>query len=294
MGNYIDDYLNSDFAKSILKTSKKGSNYAVLFPFYRGYLLGKIVRMFEWTNLPFDQRHIELPLLLSGRVWITRYEGKLIANPGTTGVTDPIYWDEVKTGFCHTNKKGDLPMINHVNGVLGRNDTLTRGIVPIIDRYADLMTHAHLTFINAMVNGRSMQVFTSMEGSTAESVNNFINKRFQGIQTFIKDDLSDMLDVKDLGTVSGYMELLEIMQALLVDFFKEFGIKTESEKKERLLVDEVNEDNGAMGVTIADMLECRGALIEDSLKLFEEFEGVTVQPRVDYLKEEGEEVHEDE
>lgn len=294
MGNYIDDYLNSEFAKSILKTNKKGSNYAVLFPLYRGYLLGKVVRIFEWKGLPFDQRHIEIPLLLSGRVWVTRYKDKLIANPGSTGVTDDIYWDEVKTGFCHTNKKGDLPMINHVNSILGRNDTLTRGIMPIIDMYADLMTHAHLTFVNTLVNDRSTQVFKAMEGSTAESANNFINKRFQGIQAIITDDLADMIDVKDLGHSGGYSELQGIREALLIAFFKEFGIKTESEKKERLLVDEVNEDNGAMGVTISDMLECRAKLIEEAAELFPEFEAVTVQPRVDYLQEEGEERHEDE
>lgn len=293
--SFIDDYLASDLAKGIVKNNKKASTYAVLYPYYRDYLLGRILRIFEWTNAPVDQRHIELPMLISGMVWTTRYAGEIISNFGTTGRMTDIYMDEVLTGFCHTNRRGDIPLINHKTGVYGRNDTLAVGVMGIIHIYADLMTHAHLTFINALVNGRSDQIFKASEGSTAESVNNFIKQRWEGKQTALVDDLAVLADVINCGdSNSNILSLEEVQEKLLTRFYKEFGIKTESDKKERLVVDEVNEDNASTSISIADMLECRAKFIEDAAALYPEWEGTTVKARVDYMKEGGEAKNEDE
>lgn len=294
--SFIDDYLASDLAKGIVKNNKKASTYAVLYPYYRDYLLGRILRIFEWTNAPVDQRHIELPLLLSGMVWVTKYNGEIIANYGTTGRMTDIYMDEVLTGFCHTNRRGDLPLINHKTGVYGRNDTLACGVMGIIHIYADMMTHAHLTFINTLVNGRSDQIFKASEGSTAESVNNFIKQRWEGKQTALVDDLAVLADVINCGdSNSNILSLEEVMEKIMTRFYKEFGIKVESDKKERLVVDEVNEDNASTTISIADMLECRAQLIADCTELYPEKWGTTtVRARVKYIKEGGEEKHEDE
>ena len=126
-------------------------------------------------------------------------------------------------------------------------------------------------------------------------MNNFIKQRWEGKQTALVDDLAVLADVINCGDSNGnIINLEEVQEKLLTRFFKEFGIKTESDKKERLVVDEVNEDNASTTISIADMLECRAKFIEDAAKLYPEWEGTTVKARVDYIKEGGEEKHEDE
>lgn len=286
--SYLDDYLNSDYAKELNKSGKKLMRYSVLFPYYKNYLLNKIIRIFEYSSLPFEQRHLEIPLLINGFCWVTKApSGKLIANFGTEGIRDDIYYSDVKTGFCHTTKLGDLECINGKNAVYIRNNSNRDGIMAIVNIYADLLTHIDITFKNSLVNYRSIQVFKSSTGSTAESIRKFINDRFEGVQSQIVDDLVDMISIEDLGRVSyNFNQFEELKEKILIAFYKEFGIKTESEKKERLVVDEVNEDNNAMDVMISDMLECRAQGLEECRKLWPDaFATTSVAARVTYNKE---------
>ena len=64
------------------------------------------------------------------------------------------------------------------------------------------------------------------------------------------------------------MDLLNVREKLLSDFLEEIGIKKPTEKRERLVVDEVNSNDSMLYLNIKEMFDCRKEACNDINKIF--------------------------
>lgn len=170
MAGYKHLEIVTDFEKYV--KDKKMSAKA----YYR-YLLTRMLRMFQYKNLPDTIPHeiLDRYLFENGIACITEVEGELYVFYGNLGGPMDVYYrpTEFIISNPHIRKGGELftanvPVfksnLNEVGeptGVLIRNDTEWQGLHPLLARYAYLMAENVLTLRTADVMLRIIALLTA-------------------------------------------------------------------------------------------------------------------------------------
>ena len=104
--------------------------------------LNKMQSAFKWNNLPetIPQKWLEILLMVNGFAFITKVNGNLYAFYGGLGGEPDPYYQPTICVVANPALKFNKECKIGVDGVLVNNDTLRRGIIPIIGKYAGLLT----------------------------------------------------------------------------------------------------------------------------------------------------------
>ena len=258
-------------------------------------LLEKIVRIFVWDGLPANmpQREIETRLILNGFCGMVKdgVKGIMVANGGMSGTTQ---YADIFTKFTYSapTAQGGTKTIGK-DCVIINNSALRNPLYPLVYRYAFLLSHADISLKCALVNARYTDLFSTDDQQTAESVRAVRNKIYDGDYDCIVDSsiigaLQNMANTDN--TSNTLKQIMEIRTDLLRGFYNDIGIKYVKDKKERMISDEVSDDNQMLLFNINDMLHQREKACDEintvfglqvSVKLSDEFniikndEGVT-------------------
>ena len=258
-------------------------------------LFEKIVRVFVWDGLPADipQREIETRLILNGFCGMVKdgVKGIMVATGGMSGSTQ---YADIFTKFTYSapTAQGGTKTIGK-DCVIINNSALRNPLYPLVYRYAFLLSHTDISLKCALVNARYTDLFSTDDQQTAESVRAVRNKIYDGDYDCIVDSsiigaLQNMANTDN--TSNTLKQIVEIRTDLLRGFYNDIGIKFVKDKKERMISDEVSDDNQMLLFNIADMLHQREKACEEintvfglrvSVKLSDEFniikndEGVT-------------------
>lgn len=252
------------------------------FIYWRNKLFNMVCKLYTWFNLPFPQKEIETRLILWGRCGVQKSTKKdilLATNANLWGVTD--FYDEfsnyswttpLENGQCEIGK----------NGVCINNDTLRNPIIPIIDRYAMLLTHVEISFVNCAVNGRSSKTAIAGNDKMKEAIREYQNKLYEGAPDVIVDKAFLNYDEKLSNTtpLEHLKTLYDVRQALLYSFYEDLGIKKNQQKRERLISDEVSADNSLLKLNILDMTDEREKACKEINRIFGT--NISVKCNVDY------------
>lgn len=274
---WLDEYFN--------KKSYKGGKpqFANAFRYWRAQLFNKVNKLYTWDNLPksIPQKEIEARLILFGKCGIVRGNEKelLAVDISMYGITN--YYDEF-TSFNFTTPKQNGKRTIGVDGVLVDNDTLRNPIIPIIDRYAMMLAHAEITFINALVNGRAQKTAVASSNKMAEDIREYQNKLYNGANDVIVDRafLGVEFHDNDTNSLNQVKTIYDVRQAILYSFYEDLGIKKNQQKRERLVSDEVSADNSLLKLNILDMTDARERACNDINKMFGT--NIIVKCNVDY------------
>lgn len=264
---YIDNY-----NKYLSRNVKKSTKFYKSFMYWKETLFEYCMKLFTWDGLPetIPQKEIEIRLLCFGKCVIVKTsEKKLIsATVELTGNTD--YFDE----FTHYNYSTGLHTGEgrvNIDGVLINNNALRNPLIDKIDRYSVLLAHTEVSFINALVNARSMQTYKAIDNSYAEAINTYRQKLFEGEQSAIVDEGMIGIEVTDNASHLQVtpQQLFEVRNDLLTAFLEEIGVRKSVKKKERLIIDEVGADEIMLKLNIKDMLDNRIKACENIKKVFD-------------------------
>lgn len=255
-------------------------------------LFEKCVRMFEWRGLPesIPQKEIEQRLILDGYCAMVndKKAGLIVASGGLSGVTP--YCDEFKN-FTYAAPTCEGGMVDlGKNAVLIENTSLRNPLLPMILRYADLLAHAEISLKMALINNRVNNAYAVETNETAESVNAYYNKIYNGKNGSILDDalVNSVQNIANTHTSGVVAECIEARNDILRAFFAEIGVRFAKDKKERVVVDEVSADNQMLLLNVNDMkrqrkksaLEINRIFGKDaSVELSEEFEIIEEAPQ---------------
>ena len=262
---YLSNYgLGKKAEKDILKL-----DYS--FKYWSDMLFEKCMRIFTWAGLTFPQKEIECRLLIDGYCGFLKDSkvGLMVASGGMSGVTH--YYDEFTTfnwstvGVANTKSRAigkDCVIIN--------NNQLRNPILPMVLRYASLLAHADISLKCALINTRETNTYASSDENTADNINRYYDKLYNGYSASILDEslIESVKNISNRESTTAIKDCLSARTDLLSNFFKEIGVKSANDKKERMIESEVDSNNQLLLFNISDMLAERKKACEEINKIF--------------------------
>ena len=205
------------------------------------------------------------------------------------GMSDPTQYSDVfkKFTYARPTAKGGVVTIGE-DCVIIRNTSMMNSLSGLIRRTASQLAHADITLRAALVNYRANEVLSADDDATAESINAYYDSLYDGKLKAIVD--SGLINgVKNLSSSKSYADLLkltDVKNEIMRSFFAEIGIRQKSDKRERLVTEEVESDSMMLLFNIHDMLEQRKNACEEINKIFGLNMSVELSEEWDYLKKE--------
>lgn len=284
---YLDDY-----AEHLYKWRKKQFTFNPSYRYWVNTLLEYPMRLFRYEGLPetIPAHVVDIMSYLRGYCGIVKLaSGDWICASETSlnGVTD--YYDIFKKITFSTPLHFGQRTIDSTGFVI-RNTSLMQPLMPKIERYAMLLSHADISLVCELVNLRETDVIEAITEQAAKSADMQAQKKYDGeIMTLVNDGFA-MLRHNFVPSKSQQenIRLFDLRNDILGAYLEEIGIKKSQKKREREVVSEVAADDPMLKLNISDMLEVR----QSGWNKFNEKTGynVKVTCNIDYLSESGKEV----
>lgn len=262
---------------------KNIKNYNDLFnleycvEFWRENLLERCQRLFVWENLPFPQREIENLLMFRGKCAFVKHKRFLVSEYAVTpctysGVTE--YMDIGRKVTWTTPLVSGTFKMQSEDGVLIRNNSLTNGIMSLIERYSIMLANVDMSLVSALVNERCQNVLLAESQNVADSINSFYKtieedgKRKAIVNPKLFEAIQGAVSLPTVSNKETIKPILECYDTLLQMFYNDIGIRYNKDKKERMISNEVESDSQRLLINIKDMLDCREKACEEINKYF--------------------------
>lgn len=289
---YMYDYINAE-TYNVNPSTVHAANTATA-AYYRRYLLQKAMSVFEWI-VPenWDKDYFLYTLYTQGRVTVFD-SGKygVIPQQCTLGGYDIYYRPNkvVVTNACLTPTTSELKI--NKDCVLFKLQPDYGGIMDLVSYYANLMALAAETAMVNLHNSKMSYVGYADNKAAAESLKKALDNISRGETAVILDPKSKSLDSKEPFTLlsqnvgGNYIvsDILDDMRTIENMFCTEVGLpNANTEKKERLITDEVNANNVETHSKVGMWLEG----LKKSCEKVSEMYGVTVTVDWAYKPEVG-------
>lgn len=239
------------------------------------YMFDRTLTMFRWNNLPkfIPQRSLEMFLQYNGFVFLTdKPDGELrIFYGGLGGEPDYLYRPSIAT-IANPYLKYDAQLkINWDNSniedsecVIGLNDYLLRGLLPINQKYATEIAENEISMWVGNILTRTPWVLSAQDSKTKESAKEFIENIFNGQLSIIQENIGQFFEgVKEhqLSTSQTYNlgGLVQLHQYYKSEWFNQLGLNAMQNgmKKEAISDSEEQMNQDILKPFIDTMLECR-------------------------------------
>lgn len=281
MAGYKHLEIVTDFEKYV--KDKKASAKA----YYR-YLLTRMLRMFQYKNLPDTIPHeiLDRYLFENGIACITEVEGELYVFYGNLGGPMDVYYrpTEFIISNPHIRKGGELftanvPVfksnLNEVGqptGVLIRNDTEWQGLHPLLARYAYLMAENVLTLRTADVMLRIIALLTAKTDKERAAALEYLKSIEKGELGVIgESSFHEGVEMQSPPSNNGsYLtQFIEYQQYLKGSFYNEIGLAANyNMKREAIGKGESTLDADALLPLCDNMLKTRREDLAKVNKMF--------------------------
>lgn len=282
--------MSKTIIEKIIESEQKEMTLADIYVDTVNLLFEKCVRIFKWNGLPeiLPQREIEKYLISLGFCGFVRDKncGLMVSNGG---LSVPAQYSDVfkKFTYARPTARGGTVTIGK-ECVIIRNTSMMNSLSGLIRRTASQLAHADITLRAALVNYRANEVLSADDDATAESINAYYSSLYEGNLKAIVD--SGLINgVKNLSSSKSYADLLkltDVKNEIMRSFFAEIGIRQKSDKRERLVTEEVESDSMMLLFNIHDMLEQRQIACEEINKIFGLNMSVELSEEWNYLKKE--------
>lgn len=255
--------------------------YDPSFCYWFDYLFEKLIRIFEWQGLPFEQIALELPVMTTGFAgFVNDTKAGYVASRGA--LSGPTWSPMIFKTFtyaavgCEGGSRTIYSPYTAVgrlgNCVLIQNNTMRNSIIPLVDRYASMLAHEDINIINSGVNMRYDAYFSADTDGKVESIKDWRKKIFRGIFAPIVDrglnNAPAVIPGNSQNKGQTHKDAIESRQEILRMFFAEVGVRMSREKKGNLIAAEVQQDDQMLLFNISDMLKQRQKAAEEISALF--------------------------
>lgn len=268
---FLNDYLKANTSiKSILKTA---GTFESGYDYWSNYLTERVLRLFKWEGVEesgIPAREIEIALMLGGSCGVTdKYKNILSVFSGYYAGSPTQYYDVYKKYAVHSPVFSKVLTIGR-DIVVGRNNTVMNNVLPLIHRYAMMLSHVEVTFVDVLIDGRTSQVGVASTEGQRVALENYRNSLCNGKVKPIMDPAFSGVQFIDLKGQTGMSlkELVETRENILNSFYSDIGVKTAWNKKGNMIREEVEASDGLMLFNLNDMLRCRQILADEVNKMY--------------------------
>ena len=234
----------------------------------------KTNEMFTWKNLPETVPQAELEYLLqsNGTMFFTKVGKDFYALLGTLGGQINAYYEPTK--YTVANVALNLSKMYDIekDGVLIRNDLRCNGLIPILSKYASMLTDCEISLNTMSILMRVMFLISASDDKTKKSAEEFMSKILNGNYSIIAD--SQFFDgIKAQGMTQSFSQLIpqmiELTQYIKASALNEIGLNANyNMKKERITEQEYTLNIDALMPFAENMLNCRKKAVEKINKMY--------------------------
>jgi len=263
---------NKDITYSRFQTLVKGKDTSVNY--YIQHYLNVCQSMFNYDGLPdsVPQDVLERQLQVNGNVFWVKDGGDLYALTGALGGELDMYYRPtryiVANPYLHLEREFTVDK----DGVLMKNDTEMQGLLPIIGKYAVLLTDSEISLNMAAILTRITMLISASDDKTKASADIFVKKILDGEFSVIGENaFFDGVKMQTSPTAnSSYItQLVELVQYYKAGLLNELGLNANwNAKRERLITTEVNTNIDLLLPFVDDMLTERRKALELVNKMF--------------------------
>ena len=281
--NYLDRNTN------IKQLAKEGGTFADGYAYWKELLFERAIKLFKWEDTYEVPPHeIEVALLLGGSCGVTdKYNRKLSVFQGWYAGRPTQYYDIYEDYSVHSPVFSGVFKIGKDIEII-KNNALMNSIYPLVHRYAIMLAHTEVSFVNTLINGRdSGGIPIASTEAQKQAIENYRNSLCNGKVTSILDPAFSgvqFLSV-DKNTVLNIKELMEVRENLLNAYYSDLGVKTAWNKKGNMINEEVEANNSMLLLNIGEMLDQRQQGCEKINKLFGTHWKVDISPEIKLMME---------
>ena len=240
------------------------NNFMLLYNKYKLLALN----LFEWDGLPDEIKahHIEKALYSYGACCLTKeYGGYVVLGCTESGelnvMSESISY--IANGYGYTKK------VNVKNTPICLNNDLRLSTHIYIEEYARKMNEVEKS-INANIKQQKFPWLITTTKNNEFSMKNLYSKIDSGEPIIYGTKDIDTDSIKAFSTNTPYVvdKLNQYRYELEREILTFFGLNNNFEKKERLLVDEVNSNNEFITSNVDIMLKCREDFCKEVNEMF--------------------------
>lgn len=280
--NYLDNLLKKN--TNIKSLTKECGTFADGYAYWKELLFERAVKLFKWENTyEIEPHEIEVALLMGGACGVTdKYNRKLAVFNGWYAGEPTVYFDEYKDFSIYSPVFSGVFRIGKDIEII-KNNALMNSIYPLVHRYAVMLAHTEVSFINTMINGRdSGGIPIASTQAQVQAIENYRNSLCNGKVTSILDPAFAGVQFVsvDKNTVLNIKELMEVRENLLNAYYADLGVKTAWNKKGNMINEEVEANNSMLLLNISDMLDQRQKGCERINKMFGTNWKVSISPEI--------------
>lgn len=234
-----------------------------VFQNYCKYMFTRTQSMFVYEGLPdsIPVQWLEKYLQQNGSCVITQYKGTLYALIGNAGGEPDEYYQPTTYVVANPALKMSETLEIGKDCILCKNDYEGLGLIPLICRYAGLMTENLLTARLADINMRMLNLLSAPDSNTLASAKQYLKDLEAGKLGVVGEaPFFDGLKLQSNHVGSGdYMiQFIEFQQYLKGSLYNELGINANfNMKREALSGQELAMNDDALMPLIDDMLKQR-------------------------------------
>ena len=230
--------------------------------------LTKTQSMFVYENLPvtIPQSELEHLLQTTGNCFVAEVNGELYALSGSTGGLTDAY--NRPTQYIVANPALNLTKTYEIgkDGVLVKNDYYMNGLLPLIGKFAVLLTDSNISLNTAVILSRITMLISASDDKTKQSADVFMQKILDGDFSVIGESAffdGVKLQTIPTGSSSQLMQLMEIIQYYKANLLNELGLNANfNMKRERLNRSEVSMNIDVLLPFVDNMLYERQQAVE--------------------------------
>ena len=234
--------------------------------------------MFVWDGLPdsIPQKELERLLQVGGNCFVTEVDGTLYALQGAKG-GEPDVYDRptiytVANVALQLNRNYDIQK----DGVLVENDSNGKSLLPVLGKYAVLMTDAQISLNTASILSRITMLISASDDKTKASAELFLQKILNGDFSIIGESAflkGVQLQTAPTSNTNYITQLIELVQYYRASMCNDLGLNANyNMKRERLNMGETSMNIDLLLPYVDDMLRER----QTAAKKINEMYGTTV------------------
>lgn len=267
--------------KTFFNPKKRNTRKARAFEFWIDKLILIASSVFKYTNLPANlpQWEIEKRLIMQGNCFVFKNEiyGVITSFGGLSGVD--IYNNADSFNYAQAVLGSKSGLQNLKDGVIIYGTSLdkiygSRGVVgKRLQYYADLLSDIDVSRQVGLINNRSMATVIAKSDNALNELKQYYAKLQEG-ELVTPKIISGVLEttenlIKATNNTGYTLNDFDVAQQNIIkSFYRDFGISYSTEKKERLISDEISADNDGLDINISDMLKCREVGVKTVNNLF--------------------------
>ena len=285
---FLSDNLKEFKEESLDFFQKDGGTFLQAYLYWVDNLFERIMRLFVWDGagdiLP---KEMESRILINGHCGIINfYDGvteELTAMFGSFyGVGK--YFDEKPFYNMHCPIWAGSGRIGYDTAII-ENTSLKNACLPMVKRYAYMLAHTEVSLVKALINLRdSGGVPVATSSKQKADIEDYQQKLFNGEDGVVIDfgALGVEFAGTDRHTNQSILDIMEVRQKLLKNFYSDIGIRASFDKRSNTVVNEVEADTTMLLFNITDMLEARKRSAGRVNDLFGVNWSVKVSPEISY------------